>query len=127
MKIPLIKPLINDDIKKFVQEVLDSGFLTEGPKTREFEDMFREYIGCSHAIAITSCTTGMEIALRCLGIGPGDEVIVPDYSYPATASVAPVVGATSVIVDIDKNTMLIDYDAIEKAITEKTKAIIPVS
>ena len=127
MKIPLIKPFINKEIKELVRDVLESGYLTEGPMTQKFEEAFQEYIGCSSAISVTSCTTGLEIALRCLEIGPGDEVIVPDYTYPATASVGPVVGATSVIVDIDSKTMLIDYDAIEKAITEKTKAIIPVS
>lgn len=127
MDIPLIKPYIDDDVKRKVLEVLDSGYLTEGPVTHEFERKFGEYIGCKHAIAVTSCTTGLEIALRALGIGKGDEVIVPDYTYPATAAVAPIVGATSVIVDINRDTMLIDYDLIEKAITDKTKAIIPVS
>lgn len=127
MKIPLIKPFINDDIKQRVLDVLDSGYLTEGPVTREFEQKFAAYIGCKHAIAVTSCTTGLEMALRVLNIGPGDEVIVPDYTYPATASVIPIVGATAVIIDVTKDSMLIDYSAIEDAITEKTKAIIPVS
>ena len=126
-KIPLIKPFMTDEIKKFVMDVLDSGYLTEGPVTREFEQVFAEYVGAEHAIAVTSCTTGLEMALRALGIGPGDEVIVPDYTYPATASVVPIVGAHCVIVDVDPSNMLIDYDAIEKAITSKTKAIIPVS
>ena len=76
---------------------------------------------------MTSATTGLEIALRALNIGPGDEVIVPDYTYPATASVVPIVGAKAIIVDVHKEDMLIDYDKIEAAITEKTKAIIPVS
>lgn len=126
-KIPLIKPFINDEVRKKVIEVLDSGYLTEGPVTREFETLFRNFIGCRHAIAVTSCTTGLETALRALNIGPGDEVIVPDYTYPATASVVPIVGATAVIVDSRKSDMLIDYDEIEKAITPRTKAIIPVS
>lgn len=127
MKIPLIKPFITQDIKNQVLEVLDSGYLTEGPVTHEFERVFAEYVGSRHAIAVTSCTTGLEIALRALNISPGDEVIVPDYTYPATASVVNIVGAHCVIVDIDPATMLIDYDAIEKAVTSKTKAIIPVS
>jgi len=127
MKIPLIKPFVNQDIKDRVSAVLDSGYLTEGPVTKEFEQKFSEYIGCKHSIAVTSCTTGLELALRALNIGEGDEVIVPDYTYPATASVVPIVGAKAVIVDVNKETMLIDYDAIEKAITPKTKAIIPVS
>jgi dTDP-4-amino-4,6-dideoxygalactose transaminase len=127
MKIPLIKPYITDQVKQKVLEVLDSGYLTEGPVTHAFETKFKEYIGCDHALAVTSCTTGLELALRALDISEGDEVIVPDYTYPATAAVATIVGATSVIVDVDKDTMLIDYDQLEKAITPKTKAIIPVS
>jgi len=127
MKIPLIKPFVNDAVKAKVMEVLDSGYLTEGPVTHEFETVFKEFIGCSHAIAVTSCTTGLEMALRCLNIGPGDEVIVPDYTYPATAQVVAIVGAKAVIVDVEPKSMLISYEAIEKAITPKTKAIIPVS
>jgi perosamine synthetase len=126
-KIPLIKPFITDEIKQAVMDVLDSGYLTEGPVTKEFEKVFAEYLGAKHALAVTSCTTGLEMALRALGIGPGDEVIVPDYTYPATASVVPIVGAHCVIVDVNPHNMLIDYDAIEQAVTPKTKAIIPVS
>lgn len=127
MKIPLIKPYITEEIKKRVIDVLDSGYLTEGAVTHEFEQVFGNYVGAKHAIAVTSCTTGLEIALRALGIGPGDEVIVPDYTYPATAAVVAIVGAHCVIVDIDPSSMLIDYDEIVKAITPRTKAIIPVS
>ncbi len=127
MKIPLIKPYITQEIKDKVMEVLDSGYLTEGPVTKEFENKLKEYVGCEHVLAVTSATTGLEIALRALNIGVGDEVIVPDYTYPATASVVPIVGAKAVIVDVNKDSMLIDYDEIEKAITPKTKAIIPVS
>jgi perosamine synthetase len=126
-KIPLIKPYITQEIKDKVCTVLDSGYLTEGPITKEFEEEFKNYIGCRHAIAVTSCTTGLELALRVLGIGPGDEVVVPDYTYPATADVVAIVGATIVIVDVSRDTMLIDYDALERAITPRTKAVIPVS
>ncbi|MBI4647024.1 MAG: DegT/DnrJ/EryC1/StrS aminotransferase family protein [Bacteroidia bacterium] len=127
MIIPLIKPFITKEVKDKVIEVLDSGYLTEGKVTKELESVFQKYIGCKYAIAVTSCTTGLEVALRCLGIGPGDEVIVPDYTYPATAAVVTIVGAKAVITDVSKETMLIDYDLIEEAITSKTKAIIPVS
>lgn len=126
-KIPLIRPYITQEVKKKVCEVLDSGYLTEGPVTKQFEEVFRSYIGCNNAIAVTSCTTGLEMALRALGVGTGDEVIVPDYTYPATADVVAIVGATIVLVDVSKDTMLIDYRAIEAAITEKTRAVIPVS
>ena len=127
MKIPLIKPYIDDVVVSKVLEVLDSGYLTEGPVTHTFEKEFSEYIGCEHSIAVTSCTTGLEIALRALNIREGDEVIVPDYTYPATASVVYIVGARPVIVDIDKETMLIDYNKVKSAITNRTKAVIPVS
>lgn len=127
MKIPLMKPYITQEVKEKVCEVLDSGYLTEGPVTKEFESLFKNYIGSKYAIAVTNCTNGLEAALRALGIGHGDEVIVPDYTYPATASVVNIVGAKIVIVDISKKDMLIDYDALEDAITENTKAIIPVS
>jgi len=126
-KIPLIKPYITKEIKDKVCEVLDSGYLTEGPVTKELQETFKHYIRCRHAIAVTSCTTGLELALRVLSIGPGDEVIVPDYTYPATADVVAITGATVVIVDVSKDTMLINYEALEKAITPRTKAIIPVS
>jgi dTDP-4-amino-4,6-dideoxygalactose transaminase len=118
---------VTDEVRVKVLEVLDSGYLTEGPVTRELESAFRAYVGCHHAIAVTSCTTGLEIALRCLGIGRGDEVIVPDYTYPATASVVAIVGAKAVIVDCSPETMLIDYDAAEAAVGPRTKAMIPVS
>jgi len=126
-KFPLIKPYLPIEVKHKVWEVLESGYLTEGPVTHQFENIVKDFIGCEYAMAVTSCTTGLEIALRALGIGPGDEVIVPDYTYPATADAVAIVGATIVIVDVARETMLIDYDAIEMAITEKTKAIIPVS
>jgi perosamine synthetase len=127
MKIPLIKPFITQEVKDKVCEVLDSGYLTEGPVTHEFEALVREYIGCKYAIAVTSCTTGLEMALRSLGIGAGDEVVVPDYTYPATATAVCLVGAKAVIVDVCRDTMLIDPEAVEAAITPRTKAIIPVS
>jgi len=127
MNIPLIKPYIDDEIKVMVNEVLDSGFLTEGEVTYELEALVKKYTGCEYAISFSSCTTGLETALRCIGIKPGDEIIVPDYTYPATAFVVALIGATAVIVDVDRDTMLIDYNEIEKAITPRTKAIIPVS
>lgn len=125
--IPLMKPLITDRVKQKVLETLESGYLTEGPVTWEFEQRVAEYCGASHCLAVTSCTTGLELSLRALGIGPGDEIIVPDYTYPATASAVAIVGATPVIVDVDPHSMLIDYDLIETAITPRTKGVIPVS
>lgn len=126
-EIPLIKPVITDALKERVTQVLDSGYLTEGPVTREFEQRIAGFCGAARCLAVTSCTTGLELALRALGIGPGHEVIVPDYTYPATASVVNIVGATAVIVDVDPDTMLMDSDALEAAVTERTRAVIPVS
>jgi perosamine synthetase len=126
-RIPLIKPYISREVKDRVLQVLDSGYLTEGPVTKQFEDSVKHYVGCRYALAVCNCTLGLEMALRALGIGPGDEVIVPDYTYPATAAVVNVVGATIVLVDVDSKTMLIDYNAVEKAVTVRTKAVIPVS
>lgn len=126
-KIPLIIPYMDQRIKDFVCEVLDSGYLTEGRVVQEFEEQICTYVACKHSIAVTSCTTGLELALRALGIGPGDEVIIPDYTYPATGDAVAIVGATIVIVDVNRETMLIDYDALESAVTPRTKAVIPVS
>ena len=126
-KIPLIRPVITQEVKDKVCQVLDSGYLTEGPVTKEFEESVKTYLGCRHVLAVCNCTVGLEMALRVLKIGPGDEVIVPDYTYPATASVVRIVGASIVMVDVNPQTMLMDYDALEQAITPKTRAIIPVS
>ena len=126
-KIPLIKPYITEEVKAKVCEVLDSGYLTEGLVTQEFMDTFKDYVGCQYALAVCNCTVGLEMGLRAMGIGLGDEVIVPDYTYPATADVVQIVGAKIVIVDIDPETGLIDYDALEQALTPRTKAVIPVS
>lgn len=126
-KIPLMKPFITDEVKAKVNEVLDSGMLTEGAVTKELEKQFEAFLGCGRALAVTSATTGLEMALRALGVGPGDEVIVPDYTYPATADVAAILGAKAVIVDVDPDTMNVDYAAMEAAVTPRTKAAIPVS
>jgi perosamine synthetase len=126
-KIPLIKPYITEEVKAKVCEVLESGYLTEGPITRELEEAIEDYTGCKHALAVCNCTVGLETALRAIGVAPGDEVIVPDYTYPATADVVRIVGAKAVIVDVNRETMLIDYDALEAALSPVTKAVIPVS
>jgi dTDP-4-amino-4,6-dideoxygalactose transaminase len=126
-KIPLTKPYITQELKADVCAVLDSGFLTEGAVTRHLEESIRAYVGSRHALAVCNCTVGLETALRAMGIGPGDEVIVPDYTYPATGGAVQIVGATLVLVDVDPETCLLDYEALEEAITPKTKAAIPVS
>lgn len=109
-----------------VVDTLKSGWITTGPKTKLFEKQIAEYCGTNKAVCLNSQTACQEMTLRVLGIGPGDEVIVPAYTYTASCSVVCHVGATPVIVDIQKDHFEMDYDAMEKAITEKTKAIIPV-
>lgn len=122
----IAKPMIGQEEITAVTDVLKSGWLTTGPKVKEFEQNMQTYTGCKTAIGLTSCTGGMHIALAALGIGKGDEVIVPAYTFAATAHVVAWLGATPVLVDVEKDTFNIDPKAIEKAITPKTKAIIPV-
>src|SRR3989344_2894905 len=122
----LTKATIDQEELKAVEEVLRSGWLTTGAKVKEFEQNMQQYLSVKKAIGLTSCTAGLHTALAALGIGPGDEVIVPAYTFVATAHVVEWLGAKPVIVDVEKDTFNIDPDAIEKAITPRTKAIIPV-
>ena len=126
-KIFLMRPSLGDEELQAVKEVFASKFLTEGEYTKKFEQAFANYLGAKHALATTSCTRAMELALRVLNIGPSDEVIVPDFTHPATGNVVFIVGAKPVLVDVDRETYNIDYHALEKAITKRTKAILPVS
>jgi len=126
-RIPLMKPYVDENIIERVNEVLRSGYLTEGPVTKKLERTVADYVSAEHAIAFTSNTVGMEIALRALGIGEGDEVVIPGYTHPATANVVKIVGAEPILVDVDKNTANIDYEKIKDVITPRVKAIIPVS
>lgn len=119
-------PDISDEEINEVVDTLKSGWITTGPKTKLFEKQIAEYCNTSKAVALNSATAAMEMTLRLLGIGPGDEVITCAYTYSASASVITHVGAKVVLVDSGKDSFHIDYDAIADAITEKTKAIIPV-
>ena len=109
-----------------VREVLESGWLTQGTRVAAFEEEFARIHQVSHAIAVTSCTTGLHLALHAMGIGPGDEVIVPAFTWVATANVVIHCGATPVFVDVDRVTYNIDPSQIEKAVSARTRAIIPV-
>src|SRR5438105_523194 len=109
-----------------VKEVLDSGWLTTGPKTRQFEADFAAYVGAKHAIAVNSATAAMHLALEAIGLRAGDEVITTPYTFAATAEVVRYFDAHPVFVDIDAATLNIDPRAIATAITERTRAIIPV-
>lgn len=126
MNIPFVKPDINEDDIKAVTDVLKSGWITTGPVTKQFEKELAIYMETPKAVCLNSQTAGAELILRLLGIGPGDEVIVPAYTYTASCSVIRHVGATPVMVDCQKDSPQMDYDLMEAAITEKTKVIIPV-
>ena len=126
-KIKLIEPVVGKEEIENVSRVLRSGWLTEGPRTEELEERIKQYVGVNYAIAATSCTTAIELALRALEIGPGDEVIVPDFTHPATGNMVRWVGATPVLVDVDFFSYNIDPKEVEKAITKKTRCILPVS
>lgn len=124
--IPFSPPDITDEEIDEVIDTLKSGWITTGPKTKLFENQIAEYCNTSKAVALNSATAAMEMTLRLLGVGPGDEVITVAYTYSASASVITHVGAKIVLVDPGKDSFHIDYDAISDAITENTKAIISV-
>jgi len=109
-----------------IAKVLSTGYFTQGPKTVEFEEKVAEYIGCKYAFAMSSCTTALHLSLVVLDIKPGDEVLVADFTFPATANVVVQQGAIPVLVDIDLDTFTVNVDDLRRKITPKTKAIIPV-
>lgn len=125
-KIPFYIPWITNEDKKAVAKVLNHRWLTGGPIAVQFERQFADYIGVKHAVSVNSCTAALHIALRALNITSGDEVIVPDITFAATANAALFVGAKPVFADIDERTLNISPDDILNKITSKTKAIIPV-
>ena len=126
MKIPFSPPDISEAEIQEVAEALRSGWITTGPRTKELERRIAAYVGTEKCVCLNSQTACAEMALRVLGVGQGDEVIVPAYTYTATASVVCHVGAKIVMIDCQPGSLEMDYDAVEAAITEKTKAIIPV-
>jgi perosamine synthetase len=126
VRIPLSKPSIGDAEKAAVLEVLNSGQLAQGPRTAAFEARFASLIGVPHAVATSSGTTALHLALLAHGIGPGDEVITTALTFVATGNCILHVGATPVFVDVEEATFNISPAAIDKAITRKTKAILPV-
>ena len=126
MKIPFSPPDISETEINEVVEALKSGWITTGPRTKELEHRIAEYVGVNKCVCLNSQTACAEMALRVMGIGEGDEVIVTAYTYTASASVVAHVGAKLVLVDIAKDNFQMDYDKLETAITENTKAIIPV-
>lgn len=124
--IPFSPPDMTEAEVNEVKEAILSRWITTGPRTKELERQIASYVGTERAVCLNSATACMEMALRLLGIGAGDEVIVPAYTYTASASVIDHVGAKIVFIDSQKDSLEMDYDAVEKAINERTKAIIPV-
>ena len=124
--IPIAKPMIGDEEKQAVLEVLDSGILAQGPRVKAFEDGFAALCGVKHAIATSSGTTALHVALLAHEIGPGDEVITTPFTFIASANSILYTGATPVFVDIDPVTFNLDPAQIEAAITPRTKALMPV-
>ncbi len=125
MKIPFSPPFVDDDVKKEVLDSLDSGWITTGPKVKALEQEICKYANVPQALGINSATSGMMLALHWYGITRGDEVIIPAYTYVATALVVMHIGATPIMVDVDDD-FNISVENIRKAITPKTKAIVPV-
>lgn len=124
--IPFSPPDITDAEIEEVVKAMKSGWITTGPRTKEFERKIAEYIGVNKAVCLNSATSAMEMTLRILGIGAGDEVITSAYTYTASASVIDHVGAKIILVDTAPDSFEMDYEQLSNAITEKTKAIIPV-
>ncbi|HEV7939022.1 MAG TPA: DegT/DnrJ/EryC1/StrS family aminotransferase [Solirubrobacteraceae bacterium] len=126
MEIPITRPHLAGDEQAAVAEVIASGWISQGPKVRAFEEAFAARVGAADAVATTSCTTALSLALHVSGVGPGDEVIVPSLSFIATANAVWHCGGQPVFADIDPRTYNLDAAAAERAITPRTKAIMPV-
>ena len=123
--LPFSLPTIGDEEIAEVIDTLKSGWITTGPKAKLFEERFAEYVGAEEALAVSSCTAGLHLAMHVFGVGPGDEVIVPSMTFCSTVNEIVHLGAKPVMVDCRED-LNIDPDAIEAAITPKTKVILPV-
>jgi perosamine synthetase len=126
MQVPFTRPCFRGDEGDAVAETIASGWVSQGPRVRAFEEAFAARVGAAHAVATTNCTTALQLALYVSGVGTGDEVIVPSLSFIATANAVWQNGATPVFADIDPLTFNVDPDSVERAITSRTKAIMPV-
>jgi dTDP-4-amino-4,6-dideoxygalactose transaminase len=125
-KLPLTRPFLDDGEERAVLEVLRSGWLVQGPVVGEFERLVAEYVGARHAIATSSCTTALHLALVLLGVGPGDEVILPSFTFIASANAVTYVGATPVFADVEPETHNLDARSVASVIGPRTKVIMPV-
>ena len=123
---PWWTPVMGEREKELISQVIDSGFPNDGTLTEKFEKELADFLGVRHAIAVTSCTAGLYLSLMSAGIGPGDEVLVPDITFIATANAVSMTGARPVLVDVNKTDFCISTDAMQKALSTKTRAVIPV-
>jgi len=124
--LPFSRPSITEADIAAVADVLRSGWITTGPKTTEFEQKFQEYVGCPGAVALSSATAGMHLALKALGIGPGDEVVTPSMTWVSTVNLIVLAGATPVFADVDRDTLMVSRQSVEACVTDRTRAMIPV-
>ncbi|OAT21629.1 UDP-4-amino-4-deoxy-L-arabinose aminotransferase [Proteus myxofaciens] len=124
--LPFSRPAIGNEEIKAVEGVLRSGWITTGPQNHQLEQDFCEKFGSKHAIAVCSATAGMHVVLMAMGIGPDDEVITPSQTWVSTINIITLLGAEPVMIDVDRNTLMISAEDVKKAITPRTKAIIPV-
>ncbi len=127
MKIPISKPYFGEEERRAILEPLETGWVVQGPRVAEFESCFAKYTNAPFAVATSSCTTALHLALVALGVGPDDEVIVPAFTWVASANVVEMQGARPVFVDVELDTFNIDVAQVERAITPRTKVIMPVS
>jgi len=126
IQIPVTKPFLGEEEERAVAAVLRSGWVVQGPRVAEFERAVADYVGAAHAVATSSCTTALHLALRLLEIGPGDEVILPSFTFIATANAVRYVGAVPVFADIHPDSYNLDPEAAEAAVTPRTRAILAV-
>ena len=124
--LPFSRPSIDEGDIAAVVEVLRSGWITTGPKNAEFEEKFCDYTGCDQAVALSSATAGIHLALKALDIGPGDEVITPSMTWVSTVNLIVLSGAKPVFVDVDRDTLMTTADLIQERLSEKTRLIVPV-
>ena len=124
--LPFHQPLIDEDDERAVLEVLRSGWITTGPRTKQFEKTLAAYVGSAHAVGVNSCTAALSLALETVGVGQGDEVITSPITFASTANVIVHRGARPVFVDVEPSTLNLDASRLEAAITPRTRAIIPV-
>jgi perosamine synthetase len=126
MDVPFSRPYLRGDAGEAVARVIASGWVSQGPRVHEFEAAFAERVGAAEAVAVSNCTAALHLALYVSGVGPGDEVVVPSMSFIATANAVWHCGATPVFADVDPQTFNLDPEAAERAVTPRTKAIMPV-